>query len=1028
MESLERFFARAVDLLCVADLDGYIREVNPAWERVLGWTPAEMTAQPYVHLVHPHDLQSTVDAAAALARGEAVIRFTNRFRTKSGRYRQLEWCSIVEPGERLIYATARDVTDALRDATHRHEVEAVTRVGSWEIDLDAREVYWSDITHQIHETNPDAFDERSLVAAVRFYPPEARALLDPALAALMEHGTPFDLELPFVTATGRRRWVHVTSAAHCRDGRVVRTFGTIQDVTDARAAAEVRRIDEERLRLAMSAAEVSLFDLDLTAYTVTADDRAWALLGYPQGTHTHTRPISEVFRLIHPDDRPGVDAVPDNHGFDAKLRCRGAGGAWIWLRVRGQVIARDPGGAPLRALGTLVDVTASQRVTEERTRRSAHLDQILSASPATIYSAAADASRLTYISPNCQHLLGLTPDQILGSPDWWSQRLHPDDLDRARGVVRRWLAAGAAQTLRDTYRLILPSGAVAWVEDSMQMVRDDRGEPIELAGALIDVSARRRHEQAVLAAKNRLQATLDAIPDMLFELDAQGRFVSFHAASLDQLALAPELFLGRYVSEVLPPDVTAVSAVAIDQARERGRSAAHRYSMDHGDRLRWYEITAARRLPDEPGGLPGYVFLTRDITDRHHAEHELQLARQRAEAASAAKSSFLATMSHELRTPMNGILGMVDALEGSIHEQPHQRRQVAVLRESCEALMTILNDILDVSKIEAGKLTLEVTTFYPAELMRRIEALHRARAEERGLQLEIASTVGVDQPRFGDPHRILQILHNLVGNAVKFTERGVIRVAIESHEGQPLRLVVRDTGIGMSADQAARVFEDFEQADPSTTRRYGGTGLGMSIVRRLVAMMGGEVALDSALGAGTEIRVSLPLPVAAPPLSAAPSERVPAVCARGPRALRGLHVLAVDDNPVNQLVVKTMLDRLDVESVLEDNGPAAIDQVRRRPFDAYFLDISMPGMDGTEALRRIRAVEGEVGRAPAPAIAVTAHAYAHQIESYLAAGFIAHVAKPLRPEHLRAALDAAFDAWERRLRGEHAGEAPRPEP
>ena len=998
----ERFFTHAPDLLCVADTAGYFRRLNPAWERALGWTAAEMMARPYIELVHPDDVEMTREAAGALARQETVVRFVNRFRCKSGGYRRLEWSSVASGADGLVYATARDVTEASRDRLHLAEIEAVAQIGSWELDLDGGALYWSPITHAIHETDPATFQPH-LGDGLRYFPPEARALLDPALERLTARGEPYDLELPFVTDRGRRRWVRVTSTAEVRGGRVTRVFGTIQDVTERRAEAEALRLREERHRLAMCAVGVGVFDIYVGSRMFTLDTHARALLFGGVGEERVS--LAELLGQIHPEDRERVDAAAavirrgELDSIDVSFRCPRPGGGWSWIRARGTVVTWGPDGAPKRALGTVLDVTATRELAEERARRTERVDQLMSACPATVY-AVDPAWRLSFISSTSRELFGAAPEAIVRDPGWWARSVHPDDLEEALAVTQRWRAGGAVGTLRHCYRIRGADGGYIWIEDSLRALRDSSGAPVEFAGAFVDVSERRRQEEAIAAAHHRLQATLDAIPDILLDIDADGRFVGYHALSTEQLSMPPERFLGRLMEEVMPPEVAALGRVVMREACERGRSATHRYAMCSASGVRWFEMTAARRPAAHPSDPGGVVCLTRDITDRHEAEVELRAARERAEQASAAKSSFLANMSHEIRTPMNGLLGMIEALERVITE-PEHRRYLAVLRDSGEGLLTILNDILDVSKIEAGKMTIEVLPFRPRELVRKIESVHRFKARERGLELEVVSEPCGEEARLGDPHRILQVLHNLVSNAIKFTERGRVAVAVECAPGG-LRLAVRDTGIGMTEAQVARIFEDFEQGDPSVTRRYGGTGLGMSIVRRLVGLMGGEIKVESRLGVGTTIQIDLPLPPAPP---AAPEAAAVAAEEAGAGArLGGLRVLAVDDSDINRMVLAGMLGDLAVDYSIAGSGAEAIARVEAERFDVLLLDISMPEMDGVETLTRVRAVEARAGRAPAVAVAVTAHAFEHEVRGYLAAGFDSHLAKPFRSEALRRSL------------------------
>jgi CheY-like chemotaxis protein len=359
-------------------------------------------------------------------------------------------------------------------------------------------------------------------------------------------------------------------------------------------------------------------------------------------------------------------------------------------------------------------------------------------------------------------------------------------------------------------------------------------------------------------------------------------------------------------------------------------------------------------------------------------------------------------MSHEIRTPMNGVLGMAEVLEATLTE-PAERQMVGAIRESGETLLTIIDDILDFSKIEAGRLELEAVQFRPRDLARRVESLHTLRAAEKNISLSVMTTRGADVPRLGDQHRILQILHNLVSNAIKFTEQGEVAITIRCQPDRPLVVEVRDTGIGMTEEQSRRIFEDFVQADSSTRRRFGGTGLGMAIVRRLVEAMEGRVELESRPGEGTRVRVALPLEVCAPAAAGAGGG--------GQAPLpRGLRVLAADDNRTNRLVLEAMLARLGARAEILAGGREAVAAAAEARFDLILLDISMPEMDGLEALEAIRVGERARGEPPTPAVAVTANALTHQVESYMARGFAGHVAKPIRPEALLAAMHGCLAA------------------
>ncbi|TFH86320.1 response regulator [Billgrantia azerbaijanica] len=416
-----------------------------------------------------------------------------------------------------------------------------------------------------------------------------------------------------------------------------------------------------------------------------------------------------------------------------------------------------------------------------------------------------------------------------------------------------------------------------------------------------------------------------------------------------------------------------------------------------------YGLLLALILAMSLTGLLVVVFLTREARDAASARHsletlsqELQATARRAESASRAKSDFLATVSHEIRTPLNGVIGMSDLLlEQSLDRQSQEYART--LHASAKRLLELINDILDFSKIESGRLELERRPVRLATLVEEACQLFAPRAETKGLALVTRLSPALPARLMGDPARLRQVLLNLLANAIKFTERGEVRIEAEETAKGRLCLAVCDTGPGIAADQRERLFEPFRQGDVSIARRYGGTGLGLAICRRLVDAMGGTIGVDSRAGEGSRFWVELPLESAEAPLLEA-EEAVPP----SPPAVSGGRVLVVEDNPVNRQVAAAMLERLGCQVRMVESGEQALEAVRQAVFDVVLMDVQMPDMDGLQTVRRLR--EGGGWPARMPVVAMTAGGPGAEQARCLAAGMSDYLTKPLDRQALADCL------------------------
>jgi PAS domain S-box-containing protein len=493
--------------------------------------------------------------------------------------------------------------------------------------------------------------------------------------------------------------------------------------------------------------------------------------------------------------------------------------------------------------------------------------------------------------------------------------------------------------------------------------------------------------------------------DLLVIRDADFRIVKANPAWETVLGWTTEELEGQPMLAFIHPDDVPSSHGEMRRMKrdEEVRGFVNRYRCKNGGyrHLEW----RARRQGDLVYGV------ARDVTERLAFEAEMAAAREEAEAANRSKSVFLANMSHEIRTPLNGVIGVAAAL-AKTGLSSEQTEMVELIQTSGAILERVVSDVLDVSKIEAGKLEIEVGPFDLRSELDALLELYRLQAQEKGLAFRVAYGEGAHGTFLGDVTRIKQVLGNLLSNAVKFTAQGEIRTRVEVREAAgtaELALSVEDTGVGFDAAAAGHLFQRFSQADGSVTRRFGGTGLGLSISRALVEMMGGQISATASPDRGSCFQVSLPLPRARIPGPPSGDGTAPDLEAAAPPRLDGLKVLLAEDHPINQRVVQLILGPLGVDLVTVADGAEAVRAFAAGRFDLVLMDMQMPVMDGLAATLQIRAIEAAAPDRPrTPVIMLSANAMREHGEEAMAAGADLHLAKPVTAASLLHGLARAL--------------------
>ena len=608
-----------------------------------------------------------------------------------------------------------------------------------------------------------------------------------------------------------------------------------------------------------------------------------------------------------------------------------------------------------------------------------------------------------FISPASRALYGYEPEEMMRSDMFGAA--HPDDRPLLAAAVER-LKAGTERAVVEL-RARRKAGDYIWVESHMRLVLDPLSGEARMLGLVRDVSRRHAIEQAVRESEAQFRTLADSVSDLIIRSGPTGqrRYVSPSCRAMlgyeqDELVDGPRgTFIHPLDREHL--EVRMAAIVAGDKDNVITSRAIRRDGS-----VIWVEARISLVHDVATGALVEIVSVIRDISQHKAIEERLERARLEAENASRLKSEFLANMSHEIRTPMNGIIGMTGLLLGTPLD-PDQRRYADAVRISADALLSVINDILDLSKLEAGKLNLEIVPFGFATIVEDCVELLAAKAADKGIRLTAELDERARRTYLGDPTRLRQIILNLLSNAVKFTDRGFValRVSAEAHgTASRVRIRVEDSGIGMDAAGKAKLFRKFEQADGTVARRFGGTGLGLAISKQLIDRMNGRIGVESELGQGSVFTAELILPAtdAAPTEPAPPIEATPAAAPRDERRHR---ILVAEDNHINQLLVVTLLEEAGYLVDVAKDGLEALAAVRQGSYDLVLMDAQMPNMDGLQATRAIRDLAD--GRRRIPIIALTANAMAGDREHYIAAGMDDYLSKPLDA----AAMLSMVQAW-----------------
>ncbi|WP_448552541.1 PAS domain S-box protein [Thalassotalea montiporae] len=815
------------------------------------------------------------------------------------------------------------------------------------------------------------------------------------------------------------RWIATTlrkAASH-----TYQLVGVSQDITRFKSAEQLSIDNQKRLNIVLNGANAGMWTWDGENNTFTTNETWTQVLGYEprQLNLSLGEDVEKWVELIHVDNRDEVQQLfndyIDNKVDELRVECqmKTRQGEWRWFLVNGSALARNEKNKALKISGLIVDITKakSMQLQLESSREIAEQvakerEIIINTIPGIVYTCRLDENwSMLFMSDMTEQLLQIPPIKFLSGEVSFASIIHPDDNDRITKAV--YDAVARHQPYSVEYRLFRADGEQRWVYECGQASYDCGGRPKVLHGTIIDITDRKESEEL-------FHALIESAPECMMVINQKREIVLVNALAQELFGYSKKEFLGRSIDMLIPDKIRPIHQVHVEKYMDnpsvRDMGANMSLSALHA---KGFEFPVEISLSPLNTGEDMLICASiRDISERKLAEQQLLSAKDTAEQATRAKSDFLANMSHEIRTPMNAIIGMSHlALQQSLPTKAQNYIQKVEL--SAQSLLGIINDILDFSKIEAGKLDIEQVDFSLNEVIDHFSNTFALKAAQKNIELLIDLPRNTPTSLVGDPLRLKQILINLGSNAIKFTDSGEIKLKVSSEllpksnanvasvDSLSLNFSVSDTGIGMTDEQQNRLFRAFSQADSSTTRKYGGTGLGLTITKNLVELMGGKISVSSKSLEGTTFEFNCTFKLSDKTLD----EKIVV-----PAHLSQLHVLVIDDNESAREILSEMLNQLGFQAQAVHSGQQALALINdnKTLFDLIYVDWVMPEMDGLAFVKAL-AEQPHSNKLP-KLVMMTAYDIQDMAEKaqQRSVSYDASLTKPTSPSHLYESILEAF--------------------
>ncbi len=997
LRTKQDMYMRAADVgFLEVDIENEVLHYSAVAARIIGQdgAPGSMPVDEWKSRVHPDDFEQAWQSFTKHKNDSNVATRRYRFLREDDTYAWVEVKAAArrDPGksEAKIYSTIIDIDAQMR---HKESLESLStrlklavnaaQLGLWSWDL-KKEPQNEAMSWSTRFCSILGFDNDTPANWETFeqsiHPDDKDRVRNAILMATEKSSeNSFHIEHKCIRPDGRVIWVENHGLAqHDEAGRVISISAAIHDITD-RKKTELKIIkSEKRFNDVVAITGECIFEMDAQGRFTYLSDAALDIYGYESHEMLGHTPIE----YAPSDDRNPEEwlqsAIKNDGWKDLEREIKRKDGSSGWILINGRnLISID--GTFYGFRGAIRDITTRHNAFEELSQSEARFTDVTKATRECIFELDADC-KITYVSQRFKNIFGIEPDAVIGRSPYEILKDPKVDFET---WVRQARAAGGWTDYQHSFDH--PNGGEAWVNVNGRAFYDEHGAIAGFRGSVRDITVSKLDQLRLIESERRTSDVVHSAGGCVFDLDSAGNITYVSDSVKTLLAYEPDDLIGQ-PTYILAPDLKPRHQEWLAAIRHSDGGLESEFRVDRldGSKTLWTR-TYCRVLTDDTGNITGYRGILFDITAHKEAQLSIIKARKEAEAAAEERARFLSTMSHEIRTPLNAMIGMTDELL-LLPQDDQQRRLTISANKAGHHLLSLINDILDYSKLDAGKLVVETIPFSLKDEVNSVVDMLHASAEDKGLTIKTSISSKVSPVLKGDPGRLRQILVNLTGNAIKFTQEGAITITVTAKKDNIIKIAVKDSGCGISEEAQARLFKDFSQADASTTRKYGGTGLGLAICKRLTDIMKGRIGVQSTPGKGSTFWFELPLPAA----SALESKALTQSEETAAPSMPALRILVAEDNPANQLLIRTMLERMGQNITVVDNGADAVSATEKAAFDLIFMDVQMPQMDGITATRTLRRAGCNT-----PIVALTAHVLADEAPKFKAAGMDDWLSKPL---------------------------------